>query len=564
MSLRNLSFVYMFILSLILSGILRGQGEIRNLGTMLDSIYGQYDIGIKPGVSIAIIQDDKPTFFKSYGYANLEYGIQNTSNTLYNATDLAKQFTVFSMLLLEDQGKLSIDDNVKDYLPFLSDWPFDITLKHLMEQTSGLRDVKELKKWSAYENGDVVTKQNILDIIAKQRSLNFSPGSKFEYNRTGFVLLSEVVAKVSGISFAEFVKQNIFEPLGMQHSVFVDSHTELIPNRSYSYDNAEDKYIKILNNSSFVGGTNLYTSTADFAKWLRNMTNLKIGKASYYEYMYTHIELSNGEKSNYTPGIFKDDSNGYWRIHLEGFDHGYSGYMMYLPKYDFSLILFSNDIDFPLHDIFDPLYEWFDNEYSVPESEPFLASKVLYVNISSEELETYTGGYVFDDNYIFREIILENDTLIYKRSEDNRTAMVPIAEEHTFKMLYTGSDNIRVSFKDDRNILEFTDISSDYKAVGRKVEYEQKKNVHFSGDYRNAELAHTVKIHNRIDGIQLTINGTSIILDQIAADEFLPQQSDHVKHVKIKRDNRQNVIGLYLSGFQLKDLYYELVKEPMR
>ena len=553
-----------FFLFMFLTISLNAQQALKNMEVKLDSVFGHYNIGEKPGLSIAIIEKNKPTLFKSYGHANLEYQIKNTSNTLFNAADLAKQFTVFSILLLQDEGKLSINDDIKKYLPALKQWPFEITLKHLMEQTSGLRDVMALKNWTGYKNEDVITKQAILELAAKQRHLNFPTGSRFDYNRTGFVLLTEVIAKVSGMPFSAFVDQHIFTPLGMNNSVFINTHTELIPNRTYSYAKEADKYIKIANNSSFVGGTNLYTSTSDFAKWLRNMTEQIIGKPKFYTYMLSKIKLPNGQNSNYTAGIFKEDSQGYWRIHLEGFDHGYTGYMMNIPEHDFSLIYFSNDIDFPHENIKKIFWNWFNTDYSIPPVKSIVVPNVKFVEKSKTELQNYVGSYLFEDNYSFRKIVLENDTLFYVRSETNRTPIVPIEGNHKFKMLYPNEDNLRITFKNQGELLEFRVINlsehtNDYVVLGKKLKFNAEKETAFSSEFKNEILNQTITLQNTKEQIQLLINNNSIMLDQIGNNEFLPQPNPIVNYLKLQRDEQQNIIGIYLSGEQIKNLYYKMI-----
>ncbi len=556
--------IQVLFLLLFLSTFIHAQKELRHIDANLDSIFGHYNIGKKPGVSIAIIEHNKPTVLRSYGHANLEYQIKNTPNTLFNAADLAKQFTVFSILLLQDQGKLSIHDNVKKYVPLVNEWPFDITLKHLMEQTSGLRDVVELKKWTGYQNGDVVTKQTILNLIAKQKQLNFPAGNQFEYNRTGFVLLTEVIAKVSGMSFSEFVHQHIFTPLEMNNSVFVNAHTELIPNRSYSYATTDNKFTKIVNNTSFVGGTNLYTSAADFAKWLRNMSNPKIGKSSFYEYMQTPIKPSNGKKTNYTPGIFKNNNEGYWTIHLEGFDHGYTAYMMYVPEHDFSLVFFSNDLDFSISNAYKAIYGWFNKDYANPPVSLLTGQRVKFINKSATALQSYIGDYLFEADFSTRKIVLENDTLFYVRNVTNRTPMVPIKGAHTFKMLFPSNDNIHVKFKNQGKIMEFRILlnaneADDYVKTARKFSFSQTKQPHFLGNYKNDLLDHTIHLQSTNEVLQLTVNGTSMILDQIGENVFLPLSNPSVGQVKLQRNEQQNIIGVYLSGYQINDLYYKLI-----
>ncbi len=553
---------------LLTQGILaQSPKALKHHDATLDALFGHYDNGEQPGVAIAIIENDRPIFLKSYGHANLEYQIKNTPNSLFNAADLAKQFTVFSILLLQDQGEISMHDDVKKYLPLAREWPFEITLKQLMEQTSGLRDVMELKKWSGYQNGDVITKQDILDIVAKQRYLNFPSGSKFEYNRTGFVLLAEVVAKVSGIPFSAFVRQHIFEPLEMNNSLFVDSHNELVPNRSYSYTTADNELAKIANNSSFMGGTNLYTSVSDFAKWLQNMGNPTIGKPWFYEYLHTRIQLLNGQKSNYTPGIYRDNSEGYSRIHLEGFDHGYTAYMMYLPEHAISLVFFSNDLDFPIDEVYEPIFDWINTDYGVPAVQPTTekVERVKFITKPATELRQYTGNYLFEDTYSSRKVVLENDTLFYSRSEANRTPMVPIEGDHRFKMLFPGNDNIRVTFKKEMDVLEFREINvgvgADFIMHGKKFTIRTDVPTAFLGEYKSEELGHTISIQNTNGELQLMMNDRVMVLDQIGDNSFLPHPNPKVHYLKLQRDKQLAVVGVYVSGGQIKNLYYNLLRK---
>ncbi len=559
---RKYFICYLF---LSLSTFISAQQELKAIDKHLDALFGDYNNGLKPGVSVAIMQQNKPIFMKSYGHANLEYGIKNTPNTLFNTADLAKQFTVFSILILEEQGKLTINDDVKKHLPELSEWPFKITLKHLMEQTSGLRDVMELKKWIGYKNGDVITRQDIIDIAAKQKHLNFPSGNKFEYNRTGFVLLTEVIAKVSGMSFPDFVDQYIFTPLKMHNSMFVDSTTELIKNRAYSYTVDKTKFINIPSNSSFVGGTNLYTSVADFTKWLQNMPDQSIGKPAFYNYMHTKIKLLNGQNSNYTPGIFKDESQGYSRIHLEGFDHGYTAYMLHIPEHDFSLVYFSNDGNFPHEDVNKKFENWFNTDYSIDPVKPFVLPNVKLVNKSKKELQAYTGNFLFEDTYSIRKIVLENDTLFYVRSKTNRTPIIPIEGNHTFKMLYPNEDNLRVTFKNQGKFLEFRAINNpkdypDYVSLGRNIKLMNVKQDAFSNTYKNEALGHTISLQSANGEMRLTLNDVSVLLNQIGVNEFLAEENSKVSHVKLERDVKGNFTGIYLSGGQINNLYYRVIE----
>jgi len=190
--------------------------DSKQLDKILDSIFIKYNDSQTPGASIAILQKGKAPFIKSYGLANLEYQLKVSSTTLFNATDLAKQFTAYCILKLQDEGALSINDKLMDYIPELSSLKEHVTIRHLLEQTSGLRAINDVHQWTGYEKDDMLSREDILSWAKTQKSLNFHPGSKFQYNRTGYVLLSEVVSKVSGLTFNEYVKQHILTSLHQQ------------------------------------------------------------------------------------------------------------------------------------------------------------------------------------------------------------------------------------------------------------------------------------------------------------------------------------------------------------
>ena len=191
-----------------------------------------------PGASIAVMKEGKLVFSKGYGMANLEYDIPVDNSTIFHIASVSKQFTAFSILLLAEDGKLNIDDDIRKYIPEVPDFGKTITLRHLANHTSGLRDQWNLLVMAGWRMDDVITTEQVLKLISRQESLNFEPGDEFLYCNTGFTLLAEVVARVSEMSFAEFTEKRIFAPLGMKSSLFYDDHEKIVKNRAYSYQKA--------------------------------------------------------------------------------------------------------------------------------------------------------------------------------------------------------------------------------------------------------------------------------------------------------------------------------------
>jgi CubicO group peptidase (beta-lactamase class C family) len=175
----------------------------------VDELFDKWDSSKTPGAAVAIVKDGSIIYKKGYGSANLEYDIPITTSTIFHIASVSKQFTVFSILLLEKEAKLSLEDDIRKYIPEVPDFGKTITLRHLASHTSGLRDQWNLLAMAGWRLDDVITKEHVLKLISNQKELNFNPGEEFLYCNTGFTLLAEVVSRVSGQTFSEFTAQNI-------------------------------------------------------------------------------------------------------------------------------------------------------------------------------------------------------------------------------------------------------------------------------------------------------------------------------------------------------------------
>lgn len=204
-------------------------------GERVDELFFAWDRKDTPGASVAVAKDGEILYKKGYGMANLEYDIPIGPSTIFHIASVSKQFTVFSILLLEDWGLLSLDDDIRKHIPEVPDFGTTITLRHLASHTSGIRDQWNLLAMAGWRLDDVITKEHVLKLVSRQKDLNFEPGEEFLYCNTGFTLLAEVVARVSSQSFADFTRENIFEPLKMNNTLFYDDHEKIVKNRAYSY-----------------------------------------------------------------------------------------------------------------------------------------------------------------------------------------------------------------------------------------------------------------------------------------------------------------------------------------
>lgn len=312
----------------------------------VDQIMAQYAGADRPGGVVAVARGGAIVFARGYGLANLEDGLPNTPATVYHVASVSKQFTAFAIAMLADQGRLSLDDDVRRYLPEVPDFGRTITLRHLLTHTSGLRDQWELWGMSGGLFGDVIRQQDLLRLVERQRELNFEPGAEYLYCNTGFMLLSEVVARVTGQPFRDWMRTNVFAPLGMDATQIYDDDERLVPGRAYSFRDGADGYRKSVLSYANAGATSLFTTATDLAKWLRNWHTAGVGGPRVLAMLQQRGVLNRGDTLPYGLGIGVDTWRGQRRLFHGGADAGYRTYLTYFPTLDAGVIVLGNSAGF--------------------------------------------------------------------------------------------------------------------------------------------------------------------------------------------------------------------------
>ena len=201
--------------------------------TKIDQVFADYAKPDSPGCSLAVYRNAAIAYARGYGMASLELDVPITPQTVFDIGSTSKQFTAFSILLLQQQGRLSVEDDIRKFLSEIRDYGKRITVHHLMTHTSGMRDYAGLFDLAGVPEQNLTTDQDALDLIVRQKALNFAPGEEWDYSNTGFFLLSQVVKRVTGKSLRDFDQENIFTPLGMGSTQIFNDHTQIIPHRGH-------------------------------------------------------------------------------------------------------------------------------------------------------------------------------------------------------------------------------------------------------------------------------------------------------------------------------------------
>ncbi len=269
----------------------------------VDEIFSEYDHTWTPGCAVGVIRDGSFVLRRGYGMANLEYGIALSPQSVFRIGSTSKQFTAAAIVLLAQEGKLSLDDDVRDHLPELNDFGTPVTIRHLLHHTSGYRDYLTLASVAGMRNDDYYTDDDLLEMLSRQRQLNFMPGDEHLYSNSGYWLLSQVVERASGKSLREYAAGRMFTPLGMSNTHFHNDHTEIVPNRASGYSPTSDGFRINMTTLPMTGDGGVFTTVNDLLRWDQNFYDSSVGGPEFAEQMLRTGSLNDGESLTYASGL---------------------------------------------------------------------------------------------------------------------------------------------------------------------------------------------------------------------------------------------------------------------
>lgn len=331
-----------FLILLYISAAAQSAGE--SPAARVDKIFEIYDKPTSPGCALAVIQNGQIFYKRGYGMADLDHDVAIRPDTVFHVASVSKQFTAMSILLLAKEGKLTLDDEVRKYIPELRDFGHMITIRHLLHHTSGLRDQWNLLIMSGWRlSEDVVRDEDVLDLVSRMKELNFKPGDQHLYSNTGYTLAAIIVKRVSGKSLREFADERIFKPLGMAKTFFRDDHAVIVKNQAYAYNPGLGGAFKLsVPNYDTVGASSLLTTVEDLAKWDQNFYDKTVGDTALIDLMQTTTTLNNGDKFSYALGLSVSQYKGLNVVEHSGGDAGYRSHLMRFPDQRFSVACLCN------------------------------------------------------------------------------------------------------------------------------------------------------------------------------------------------------------------------------
>jgi CubicO group peptidase (beta-lactamase class C family) len=313
------------------------------LTARIDSVFARFSVPGSPGCALGVMRDGRLAYARGYGLASVELGVPITPATIFDLGSVSKQFTAMAVVLLAQDRKLDLDDEIQKFLPELPRFAKPVTIRQLLHHTSGIRDYIDLLAWSGVPEEAVTGDRDALEVLARQRAPNFAAGSEFLYSNSGFFLLSVIVRRASGKPLREFAAARIFGPLGMTHTFYLDRHDEIVPGKAGSYAPAPGGGFRLaLANWEQTGDGAVQTSVEDLLRWDGNFSSGAVGGAEAIRELETRGVLTDGKSIDYALGQGVDGYRGLRRVSHGGSWAGFRAQLTRFPDQHTSISTLCN------------------------------------------------------------------------------------------------------------------------------------------------------------------------------------------------------------------------------
>lgn len=368
----------------------------------IDALFTEYTQPGSPGLAVGVAVAGKPVYMRGFGLANLDDAIAITPATVFHVASVSKQFTAFAIALLELEGRVNVAADIHEYLPELPDFGARIAVRDLIHHTSGLKDQWALLILAGHDWSDVLSQREILALIARNPILDFAPGSDYAYSNTNYTLLAEIVARVSGMSFREFMQQRVFHPLGMTQSFIYDDVREVVPRRAQSYTKSTSgQWQRYILSYDTWGATSMHTTVADLLKWGGNLVTPTVGSAALIEHLSTPARLANGRQLSYAYGLNRDVLAGRAALSHSGHDAAFYSYFVHFPEERTTVVILSNTGPARRQTANDVARAWFGGDGPLVPAKRKGQRDAAY---AEDALGTYIGG---PDDSVFKLVMRE-------------------------------------------------------------------------------------------------------------------------------------------------------------
>jgi CubicO group peptidase (beta-lactamase class C family) len=512
---------------------------------MIEKIFERFKPA-NPGCQLAISRNGAIIFSKAWGMADLEHEAPLTRESVIEAGSISKQFTAAAILLLEQQGKLSLDDDVRKHLPEMPDYGSPVTLRHMMQHTSGLKDwgsVAAISGWprstKTYNNNDA------LYIASKQKTLNNKPGDEFIYSNSNYNLFAVIVQRLSGMSLAEFTRKNIFEPAGMKHTQWRDDYKRIVRGRAIAYAKAGNNYRTEMPNEYVYGNGGLLTTAEDLLTWNNYFLSGKLGNPSLLSRQLALTRLNNGGNNAYAAGLFIDSVRGWKTINHNGATAGYRANLEYFPDLGLSIALLCNTSE--VDQGANPASEVRNLLVKDIRSLDLVAPLTYTVPVKS--MNSYPGWYYSAQRGLSVKLWVRDGQLVSNRGGN----LVPIGE-NLFRL---GPNRVKIVPASPRQLLLISPVDTTVLAAVDSADISEKFMKGYLGKYYSEETESSLEVKFK--------NGRLILLrDPYSEISFSPTYKDGfesgIGSIHFTRTKPGELNGFLVSIGRARNVAFKKVK----
>ena len=378
----------------------------------VDRIFAEWNTTSSPGCALAVVKDGHIIYEHGYGMANLELSVAITPQSVFDIGSVSKEITALAILLLVQDSKISLDADIRKYLPEMPDYGSPITIRHLLHHTSGLRNYDDLFDLEGIPEADLTTDRDAMELIVRQKGVNFKAGEEFLYSDTNYFLMSQIVKRVTGQTLRQFAQQRIFGPLGMTSTHFHDDHTMIVPRRATGYAPHNGGGFEIdMSDFEQVGDGSVMTTVEDLFKWDQNFDHPEVGGSDAIRHLTTPGALNNGQPIPYGMGLFIDHYRGLNWFHHSGEWVGYRAALSHFPDQHFSTLVTCNCVGSmnPMGMAKRVADLYLEKEFTRAEK---TTSAHSASSLPATTLKRYAGTYWSEKNGALRKFQIRDDELV--------------------------------------------------------------------------------------------------------------------------------------------------------
>lgn len=527
---------------------------------LADQLMARWD-GPVPGAAVRVWRDGRTLFSKAYGLADLTWQLPFETDTRTNIGSTSKQFTAFAVMLQAERGHLSLDDDVREHVPELPAFDDTVRVRHLLTHTSGLREFLNLLVMTGrrLDRGDWIDREELIEIVRRQPALQNEPGAEWNYNNTAFGLAALIVERTSGRPFHEFMREEVFEPLGMTRTMVRPSPLHIVPGRSEGYTPGPDGYLEVGDLGGAVGAGGIYTTVEDLQTWVENYANPRLGTRAMIDEMMTSYVLPDGEETGYGYGLGVGEQGGLKRVQHGGADVAHRSMLVYYPEIGAGLTVQSNNAQFGSGVAF-RLAEAFFAEIESEEGEKPVAGAFDPADFDPEDFDDFAGRYALDASPAFViTFSRDGDRYFAQATGQPRLELTPTSDSTFAVHAIDGSvtfhrsedgrvEGLTLHQNGDQHA---TRLADDQEAAWEPTAEEL---ADYAGRYFSRELE-TFYALEVVDG-ELVLHHRRLddaVLDPGARDEF----SGANLSFAFERDRNGQVIGLYVANGRTRDVRFE-------